>query len=64
VTDLVVDSLLPGAHITLTVTNFEIFVTAPMVTESWAIKVFTKEDYFIEARDKGFSLTFLCKEPC
>ena len=64
VTDLVVDDLIPGTHISLTLTNFEIFVTGPLTSESWVLKVYTKDDYFIETRDQGISLTFLCQEPC
>ena len=64
VTDIVVDDLVPGTYISLTITNFEIFVSSPMVSESWILKVHTHDDHFIETRDQGLSLTFLCEAPC
>lgn len=51
VTDIVVDDLVPGTHVSLTITNFEIFVSTPIVSESWVLKVYTQDDHFIETRD-------------
>ena len=64
VEDIVVDDTIANTHITITLTNFEIFVTTPTVTDSWELMVYTKEGHFVEERFQSFSLEFLCSLPC
>ena len=58
------EDITASSRISLMVSNFEINIQDPTITDTWTLTVFTADGFFIETIDHGLTLEFQCSIPC